>query len=188
MVHARHMHESSNMQLWIVEYTRNYTSHLCVCTKLYDTSLYVQHRHILESWTIHLSIRIIRSVLHFAGGGFWAGRSVAPRGRQVRGTSESTTYFSSHDTVRCVWLWVMSPQRSRRKKLRDKRRLLSFIMRKRSKGEEVEIDYWQMCIDLKETNFLNDIAIDLKKHSEQRYFSLICTVQRPRHSLYSFIQ
>ena len=77
----------------------------------------------------------------------------------------------------------MSPQRSRRKKLRDKRRLLSFIMRKRSKGEEVEIDYWQMCIDLKETNFLNDIAIDLKKHSEQRYFSLICTVQRSRHSL-----
>ena len=40
-----------------------------------------------------------------------------------------------------------------------------------------------MCIDLKETNYLNDSTIDLKKHSEQRYFSLICTVQRSRHSV-----
>ena len=77
----------------------------------------------------------------------------------------------------------MSPQRSRSKNLRDKRRLLTFIMRKRSQGEEVRIDYWKMCIDLKETNILNDMAIDLKKHSEQRYFSLICTVQRSHLSV-----
>ena len=40
-----------------------------------------------------------------------------------------------------------------------------------------------MCIDLKETNILKDMAIDLKKHSEQQYFSLICTFQRSRLSV-----
>ena len=40
-----------------------------------------------------------------------------------------------------------------------------------------------MCVDLKEANILNDGRIDPKKHSEQRYISLICTVHRSRHSV-----
>ena len=39
-----------------------------------------------------------------------------------------------------------------------------------------------MCVNLKEANILNDETLDLRKHSEQRYFLLICTVQRSRHS------
>ena len=71
----------------------------------------------------------------------------------------------------------MGKVRSKSKLIRDKRRLLSFIIRKRSQGENVKIDYWQLCVDLRNVSNLNE-SDDLLKYPEQRLFSVAATVQK----------
>ena len=68
--------------------------------------------------------------------------------------------------------------RSKAKMLRDKRRLLSFLIRMRQLGKEVSLDYWKLLEDLKSENPMDDQEIDSMKHTEQRFFSLVATVQR----------
>jgi len=64
------------------------------------------------------------------------------------------------------------------RKLRDKRRMLDFLIAKKMKGVEVNLDYWSLLKELKLSVSMNDDKIVLKKQTEQRYFSLIATVQR----------
>ena len=72
----------------------------------------------------------------------------------------------------------MGKVRSKSKKIRDKRRLLAFILRKRSQGEIVNLDYWQMCVELRNSVPIVETEIDLQKHPEQRLVCLIGTVQK----------
>ena len=72
---------------------------------------------------------------------------------------------------------TMEKVRFKSKKIKDKRRLLAFILRKRSQGEHVKVDYWQMCVELR-NNSINATEIDLQKHPEQRLVCLDGTVQK----------
>ena len=73
--------------------------------------------------------------------------------------------------------------RSRQKQLRDKRRLLAFLIRKRCQGESVRVDFWNICDKLKQLISMEDHLIDLNKHTEQRLVVLVATVQRSLNSV-----
>ena len=55
--------------------------------------------------------------------------------------------------------------------------MLSFLIKLKMKGVEVRLDYWSLLKELKETVPINDNIIDLKKQTEQRFFSLIASAQ-----------
>ena len=98
--------------------------------------------------------------------------TVALRG--VRRDTEAAQQFSQLSN--CVRIMVRV--RSKSKLIRDKRRLLSFIIRKRCQGENVNLDYWQMCVELRNIISINETEIDLQKHPEQRLVCLVGTVQK----------
>ena len=58
--------------------------------------------------------------------------------------------------------------RSTRKKVRDKRRLLAFLIRERCRDKDVRLDYWQLCVQLRKLVNISEGDVDLKKHPEQR--------------------
>ena len=73
--------------------------------------------------------------------------------------------------------------RSTAKKIRDKRRLLAFLIRERCQDKDVRLDYWQLCVQLRNMVNISEGDVDLKKHPEQRLICLIGTVQKSLFSL-----
>ena len=71
----------------------------------------------------------------------------------------------------------MAKKKCPSRKLRDKRRMLDFLIEKKMKGVDIRLDYWSLLKQLKDSLSINDNRIDLKKQTEQRYFSLVATVE-----------
>ena len=103
-----------------------------------------------------------------------------PQGRAVERYhlgAEAEAVAASHHLSHLSSHLSMVKKKCPSRKLRDKRRMLDFLIVKKMKGFDVNLDYWSLLKDLKGTISLNDNLIDLKKQTEQRYFSLVATVE-----------
>ena len=72
--------------------------------------------------------------------------------------------------------------KSSAKILRSKRKLLTFLLKKRMEGDVIKINLMTFMSNIKKEVSIQDSLINCRKHSEQRLVSLIGTVQ---HSSYT---
>ena len=68
--------------------------------------------------------------------------------------------------------------KSTSKVLRSKRRLLSFLLKKRIEGESIKINLMSFIDDIKNSVTIDDSLVNCQKHPEQRLISLVGTIQR----------